>query len=784
MVRSAPLRWLIDVNRRPVLRVYHLGIFSGVFVAAGIAAAAKPVALVKAVPGLFFTVSLLLLGVAVSFLREQPRLVEVCHMTIICGLTVSTNSLVFLNTDHNFRQRLLGVQMLLWKQVPALFGMRLVPSLCVILTSSTSNVVVGALVEMRYGDPYNGRDFVAEIVAACAFASISYYQSLRWADFHELQQDLVAEKHCAESLLSMLCDCRLWLAGDGDQILSADQRFEASFGKVGGDVVGERLSTYLCGGTCERARLAKALSSAQSVPLVLPTDLVGKGGPVRVDLIIVNRLATEAAVGPSADPKKRCYLVCLRTYSLDDNMETSNIQLPNGDAEGCAQGDDHLRQGLTSAETSSLARRATEAGEWASEAAAGAGATPSVSDTQVQNFFEKVARIGRRERWLLPCADLRLLPSRIIGSGGFGVVVAARFHGLTVAVKVPRSASLISDIHSLPSLLNELRVLRWVRHPNVVLFHGACVDPASAEIGLVFEWVKGARLDDFVMPPPATPSPLVRYHIVLGVSCALEYLHSQRPPILHGDLKPSNVLVETLISGARAKLVDFGLSRRLTRRTLALGGTDRWLAPEVIRDPELPLALSSDVFSFGRLAFLAVTGQDPVKGLPADVIVRMAKLGITPSLHWPESEPVPLAAECRILCDRCLKDDPNERPAMAEVRAEAGAWPLPGPDEVFDLDVHGGVSTAAAAAAAATAGGESESSEFVVGLLRAREALEHEAAEAQDEDFDFGSTESAAKEDDKPPGTRAGTLPPAPPPWSPSSGSSRRPASNYDAISL
>eukprot|EP00971_Amphidinium_carterae_P270046 5357412-Amphidinium_carterae.1 len=178
----------------------------------------------------------------------------------------------------------------------------------------------------------------------------------------------------------------------------------------------------------------------------------------------------------------------------------------------------------------------------------------------------------------------------------------------------------------LPPLVNELRVLRHLRHPHIVLFFGACINPGTGELMLVFEWVRGQSLDRFIGKPPDDPDTCSRYQILMEICCALRYLHAQDPLIVHGDLKASNVLIENWKEGPRAKLIDFGLSRLMSQRpTAPLGGSLHWVAPEVVQDPTMQPSPNADTFSFGRLAFFTVTGRMPLKQYSRHQIMQAAR---------------------------------------------------------------------------------------------------------------------------------------------------------------
>eukprot|EP00927_Polykrikos_kofoidii_P013685 TRINITY_DN15949_c1_g1_i1.p1 TRINITY_DN15949_c1_g1~~TRINITY_DN15949_c1_g1_i1.p1 ORF type:complete len:876 (-),score=137.62 TRINITY_DN15949_c1_g1_i1:12-2639(-) len=297
-------------------------------------------------------------------------------------------------------------------------------------------------------------------------------------------------------------------------------------------------------------------------------------------------------------------------------------------------------------------------------------------DSEIRWKLERIAEIGHKERWLIEAAQVRLRPDCILGSGSFGVVVLASFHGSRVAVKLPRSSVNGSTAWHLPILGNELRILRHVRHPNVVLFHGACIDPTSSELAVVLEHVEGQRLDRFL--ETAEPSDTDRHCILVDMCCALRYLHGQRPCIVHADLKASNILVEERGGRPRPKLVDFGLSRLLTRKAKPVGGTLTWMAIELLRNPGMTPAPSADVFSFGRLAYFVTTGIRPLADIDRRVLVKMAKQARLPPLHWPED--APFLCEGQALVQKCLEIDASLRPQSLEVYQELLQWRSPAND--------------------------------------------------------------------------------------------------------
>jgi len=230
---------------------------------------------------------------------------------------------------------------------------------------------------------------------------------------------------------------------------------------------------------------------------------------------------------------------------------------------------------------------------------------------------------------------------------------------------------------------NELKVLRKLRHPNIVGFYGAVVNVQRHRIILVLERVCGPSLDEFILSEARSQADSCFVacstgastcgHCLVGISRALLFLHTRNPRIVHGDLKANNILVELRSSGPHPKVLDFGLSRVITKRALPLGGSLRWAAPEVIACSDLKPHTAADVFSFGRLAYFITTANQPLAGLSEKSIGRIAKRGEVPPLEWPASSS--LVERSIDLVECCSHLQPKDRATMPEIHNILRTWP-------------------------------------------------------------------------------------------------------------
>ena len=195
-----------------------------------------------------------------------------------------------------------------------------------------------------------------------------------------------------------------------------------------------------------------------------------------------------------------------------------------------------------------------------------------------------------------------------LGAGGEGRVVKAldHQHDRLVALKIlsVRGATDRQD------LLAEARILLGLApHPALPLVREDFFD--GDEYVIAMDWVDGTDLGSLLGTggrPGLAPSSVLAY--LADAAAALTYLHTQDTPVIHGDVKPANLI---LTRGGRVKLVDFGVSS-------VPGSQQRRAGTPGFRAPELgaggPPSRASDVYSLAATAFTLLTGSVPSGVLP------------------------------------------------------------------------------------------------------------------------------------------------------------------------
>ncbi|KAL8098033.1 probably inactive leucine-rich repeat receptor-like protein kinase At3g28040 [Apium graveolens] len=271
-------------------------------------------------------------------------------------------------------------------------------------------------------------------------------------------------------------------------------------------------------------------------------------------------------------------------------------------------------------------------------------------------------------------AEMLLNKATEIGGGVFGTVYRASFgdNGRNVAAIKKLATSNI--IQSQEDFDREVRILGRARHPNLVELRGYYWTPELKLLVTNYE-PNGSLQAKLEESPPLSWSN--RFKIIMGTAKGLAHLHhSFRPPIIHYNIKPSNILLDENLN---PKLSDFGLTRLLkklekhvvsNRFKSALG----YVAPELACQ-SLRVNEKCDIYGFGVLILELVTGRRAVEYGEDNVVILNDHVRILleqgnvlecvdPGMcDYPEDEVSPVLKLALV----CTSHVPSDRPSMSDV---------------------------------------------------------------------------------------------------------------------
>ncbi|KAF7017469.1 hypothetical protein CFC21_030912 [Triticum aestivum] len=266
--------------------------------------------------------------------------------------------------------------------------------------------------------------------------------------------------------------------------------------------------------------------------------------------------------------------------------------------------------------------------------------------------------------------------SRILGKGGHGTVYKGIINNMPVAIK--RCA--VVDERQKKEFGQEMLILSQINHKHVVKLLGCCLE-VEVPI-LVYEFVLNDTLFELIHGKnhalQISFSTLLR--IAHEAAEGLSFLHSfASPPIIHGDVKTSNILLD---DNYMAKVSDFGASilapSDKEQFITMVKGTCGYLDPEYMQTCQL--TDKSDVYSFGVILLEILTGQLPLKlegsekqrSLALIFLSAMKENNLNDVLvsHVKVQESKELLAGLADLAKKCLDMCGDNRPSMKEVADE------------------------------------------------------------------------------------------------------------------
>jgi WD40 repeat protein/serine/threonine protein kinase len=303
---------------------------------------------------------------------------------------------------------------------------------------------------------------------------------------------------------------------------------------------------------------------------------------------------------------------------------------------------------------------------------------------ELAEFFadrEQVERLARPLRTIVsgavvgtiggPWRDYELLEE--IGRGGMGVVYRARqIHpSRVVALKMIRGGQFASraDVQRFQS---EAEAAASLDHPHIVPIYE--VGEEQSQHYFSMKLIDGQSLAQRLQPGQASSGLEIRQlvKILAEVARAVHYAHQRG--ILHRDLKPGNILLESRAGNGTSPVpyvTDFGLAKRVAdddtgSQSGSIVGTASYMAPEQAAGGK-GLTTAADVYSLGAILYEMLTGRPPFREeTPLETLVQVREREpARPSSVHPQVD-----RDLETICLKCLDKDPHRRYGSAEALAE------------------------------------------------------------------------------------------------------------------
>ncbi|KAF8715206.1 kinase-like protein, partial [Rhizoctonia solani] len=259
--------------------------------------------------------------------------------------------------------------------------------------------------------------------------------------------------------------------------------------------------------------------------------------------------------------------------------------------------------------------------------------------------------------------DISQVSKYPISFGGFGDVYKAILRDeRQVAVKCFRIQvnPALQERNLLKHAAQELYVWSKCKHPNVLDLYGLML--FRDQIAMVSPWLENGHMRSYLYNNPGAD----RHALCIQIADGVDYLHKKS--IVHGDLKPDNILIS---DDDIPKLTDFGnaalaeYTLQFTQSTNTKGISIRWTAPEVCGGDSKPTT-ASDIFSLGMEA---IAREMPYIGLGDVAILNKIITGKHPirsEKYLPSG--AGLAERLWAMLTSCWALDPKDRPTAQEVR--------------------------------------------------------------------------------------------------------------------
>ena len=245
----------------------------------------------------------------------------------------------------------------------------------------------------------------------------------------------------------------------------------------------------------------------------------------------------------------------------------------------------------------------------------------------------------------------------VIGSGVQGTVWKGHKEDSEqpLAFKILRR-DLTSEPGVVDAFLRERETLRRITSPNVIEVHDIVAE--NGTLGLVMDYVDGGDLDDLIRSRGALEPAMIAY---LGANIAAGIGAVHAAGVVHGDIKPANILIDSSTTPGTPKIADFGIARicdsTAATRTAVGMGTLVYMAPEA--SAGVPPSPAKDVYALGIVLYQLACGVPPFAGSPAYLVKMHSQMA--------PGRPAGIPDQLWSLISGMLDKDPAKRPSVLEV---------------------------------------------------------------------------------------------------------------------
>ncbi|CAL4904093.1 unnamed protein product [Urochloa decumbens] len=197
----------------------------------------------------------------------------------------------------------------------------------------------------------------------------------------------------------------------------------------------------------------------------------------------------------------------------------------------------------------------------------------------------------------------------IVGSGAVKIVYKAfdKLEGVEVAWSQSQiNDSVMGCSQKMEQLNTEIQLLRTLKHKNIVKLFASWIDEEKGIVNIITEYFTSGSLRWYRTKHKKVDMKAIR-RWAIQILTGLEYLHNQKPAVIHRDLKCDNIFING--NHGKVKIGDFGLATFMQQqKTRSVKGTLEFMAPELYTGNYNELV---DVYAFGMCMLELVTCEYP-----------------------------------------------------------------------------------------------------------------------------------------------------------------------------